>query len=252
MNQNQTIDNAEMEIDLIELFHVLLRKWWMIMLAALAGTALAAGITRFAITPQYQSQTMLYVLTKTTSITSVADLQIGTVISRDFEIIATSKPVLDAAIEDIARNEGITFSRREISSMINVTNEENTRILVITAVCDNPKHACLVANAVTEATAERMAEIMKSDQPTIVEAAEVSAVPVSPSMMKNVLIGFLAGTVLVCGILVVIFLMNDNIKTEDDVEKYLGETTLVMIPFIKNRGRTMDEVKPARKKSDRN
>ena len=241
MNKNQAIENDEMEIDLKELFYVLLKKWWLILLTALVGMALAIGITKFAITPRYQSQAMLYVLTKSTSITSVADLQIGTVISKDFEIIATSKPVLDAAIEDILRTDGIEFTRSEIKSMLTVTNEEDTRILVIQAVSDNPKHACLVANAVTEATANRMAEIMRTDMPTTVELAEVEKNPVSPSMTKNALLGFLAGALLVCGALAVIFLMNDNIKTEADVEKYLGETTLVIIPYAKNRGRKKDE-----------
>lgn len=226
------------EIDLVDLIHELLGKWWLICIVALAGLVTAVGITKFAITPQYQSKAMLYVLTKTTSITSYADLQIGTVISRDFELIASSKPVLDMAIEDISRSDGIEFTRQEIKNMITITNEEDTRILVIKAVSDNPEHACLVANAVMEATAERMAEIMKSDQPTTVELAEVSKSPVSPSMTRNAMLGFLLGAVLVCGILVLRYVLNDNIKTEEDVQKYLGEATLVVIPYCKKPGNT--------------
>ena len=235
MNKNQYLENDEVEIDLVELIHVLLQKWWMIAIAALVGTAIAVGATKFVITPKYQSQAMLYILTKTTSVTSMVDLQIGEAITGDFEIIATSKPVIDSAINQIKREHSVTFTRKEIKEMLTITNQDDTRILQIRVVSENPEHACWIANAIAEATAERMAEIMKSDPPTTVEKAEVESEPISPSMLKNAIIGFMLGAMLVCAVLVIRFLMNDNIKTDEDVEKYLGESTLVMIPLVKSK-----------------
>lgn len=235
MNKNQYLENDEFEIDLVELFHMLLQRWWMIAVAAIVGFALAAGVTKFAITPKYESQAMLYILTKTTSVTSMVDLQIGEAITGDFEIIATSKPVIDSAIQQIKRTHNVSFTRKEIKEMLTITNQDDTRILQIRALSDNPEYACWVANAVAEATSERMAEIMKSDPPTTVERAEVEKEPVSPSLLKNSVIGFMLGAIAVCGVLVVQFLMNDNIKTDEDIEKYLGESTLVMIPNVKSR-----------------
>lgn len=235
MNERRYLENEEMEIDLIELMQVLLYKWWLILIVALAGFAMAVGYTKFAVTPLYESKAMLYVLPNTTSVTSVADLQIGSAITGDFEVIATSKPVIDKAIQAIKKDEGKKFTRSQIQGMISVENKEDTRILVLKATSADPEDACMVANAMSEATAERMAEITKKDPPTTVEMAEVSKNPVSPSMTKNAILGFLFGAVLVCGILVVRFLLNDNIKTEEDVEKYLGESTLVSIPYIKGK-----------------
>lgn len=243
MNNKQYLENEEMEIDLIELMHVLLHRWWAILAVALAGLAIAACYTRFAVTPMYESTAMLYVLPNTTSVTSVSDLQIGMAITGDFEVIATSKPVIDKAIQTIKNEEGKKFTRSKIQGMITVENMEDTRILVIKAKSANPEHACWVANAMAEATAERMAEITKKDPPTTVEMAEVSKSPVSPSMTKNAALGFIIGAALVCGILVVQFLLNDNIKMEEDVEKYLGEVTLVSIPYIKDKAEKKDEKK---------
>lgn len=233
MNERQILEHEEMEIDLIELLHVLLRKWWLILIIALVGFAAAVGYTKFAVTPMYQSQAMLYVLPNTTSVTSVTDLQIGMAITGDFEVIATSKPVIDKAIQTIQVEEGLKLKRSDIQGMVTVENMEDTRILVIKATSADPKKACMVANAMAEATAVRMAEITKKDPPTTVEMAEVAKSPISPSMTKNAALGFLLGAVLVCGVLVVQFLLNDNIKTEEDVEKYLGESTLVSIPLIR-------------------
>lgn len=243
MNNNQYIENDEIEIDLMELIHVMLRKWWLILITALLGLAIAVGVTKYAITPMYQSQAMLYVLTKTTSVTSMVDLQIGAAITGDFEIIATSKPVIDMAIEEIEKKYGVEFTRKQISDMLTVTNTDDTRILNIQALSEDPEHACWVANAVADATATRMKEIMQSDPPTTVEKAEVERVPVSPSMLKNAVIGFMLGAILVCGILVLRFIMDDTIKSEEDIQKYLGEATLAMIPVVKNKGNKKHELK---------
>lgn len=221
------------EIDLVELFHVLLRKWWLIALCAIIGGGAALGVTVGLITPMYESNAMLYILNKTTTVTSLADIQMGSALTEDFAVIATSKPVIDGAIERIKKDEEVTFTRSEVQKMLTVTNKADTRILVITATDADPKKACMVANAVAKETASQMAEIMKSDPPTTVEQAEVAENPVSPNVMKNTAVGFMAGIVLICGILVLRHLMNDNIKTEEDVERYLGVPVLASIPYNK-------------------
>ena len=127
--------------------------------------------------------------------------------------------------------------------MLTVTSETNTRILTIQAVSDDPEHACWVASAVAEATAERAAEIMKSDPPSLLAEAEIPEEQISPSMTKNAVIGFMLGAILVCAYLVIKTLMNDNIKTEEDVEKYLGEATLAVIPYVKNKGNKREELR---------
>ncbi len=243
-NQNNIQTDAKVtEIDLIEVARIFLRKWWLIAIAAVLGAVISGVYTKFFITPMYESQSMLYILPNTTSVTSVADLQIGSAITGDFVIIAKSKPTVDAAIKAIALNEGIALTRGEVLGMISVENEEDTRILRIKATSADPEHASVVANAMAEATAERMAVITKKDPPTVVEQAEPALDPASPSLSKNVVIGFVIGAFLVCAVLLVQYLMNDHIKTEEDVEKYLGEITLVSIPYIKRRGSKADELK---------
>lgn len=249
MNENLN-NETELEIDIVELFHVLLKKWWLIAIGAFLGMIAMAVITVFFITPKYQSQAMLYILNKTTSITSVADFQIGSALTADFEIIAKSKPVIDAAVESIRQNEGKEFTRGQVLQMLSVTNEEDTRILIISATSDNPENACIVANAVAEQTAKQMANIMKSDPPTTVEKAEVATAPVSPSLVKNAILGFMIAAVLVCAVLVIGFILNDNIKTEEQVTKYLEVPTLAVIPFIKDKNYKKEELKRQKEASN--
>ncbi len=231
------IDNDEIEIDLGELFAVLMKRWWLILLTTVLCGALALLGTLTLMKPKYESSAMLYILSKTTSVTSLADIQIGSELTADFEVIAKSKPVLDSAVQKLKEEDDAEFTRDELDQMISVSNISDTRILVITATSEDPTAASLVANAVAEATSEQMAYIMKSDQPTTVEQAEVSKNPVSPNLKKNLMVGLLAGIVLSCAVIVLRFLMNNTISNETDVERYLEMPTLAVVPLEKKKKR---------------
>jgi len=229
-------ENEEMEIDLVALLFVLLRKWWLIIICGVCGGALFLGATVLFVTPKYQSQAVLYVLSKTTSLTSMADLQIGSELADDFLYIAKSKPVVDKVVEKLNEEEGKNFTRDEVLDMLSVSNE-GTRMLSIYVTSESPTDACLLANAIAEATIDRMAEVTKTDPPSKVESAEVPVDPISPSILKNTVIGGFLGALLVILILAVLFIRNDNIKSEEDVEKYLGLSTLVVLPIEPKRNR---------------
>ena len=232
MNDRNRNEKEEMEIDLLDLFSHLLRKWKTLLIGLVIGGILAGGFSLLK-TPMYESTAMLFILSKTTSITSVADLQIGSELTADFTVIATSKPVIDSDIEKVEKESGVTLTREEIQDMLTVTNRTDTRILEITTTSDDPELACDVANAVTEATASQMASIMKSDPPTTVEKAEVADAPIDSGFMKNTAVGMLAGLIIVAVLWTIPYLKDDTIKTSEDVEKYLEMSVLASIPLDK-------------------
>ena len=125
MNNKMIKEEKEMEIDLLSLFFFLLDKWKILLLGVVIGAVAAAGIT-FLQTPMYQSTSTLYVLSKSTSITSVADLQLGSELTSDFTEIATSKPVIDTAIETLKNDENIKLTREQVQDMMSVSNKTDT------------------------------------------------------------------------------------------------------------------------------
>ena len=184
-------------------------------------------------TPMYQSTSTLYMLSKTTSITSMADLQLGSELSSDFTIIASSKPVVDAAVESLKEDKNITLTRGQIQNMLSVANKEDTRMLSITVTSDDPELSYEVADAVTTAAVAQMAAITQTDPPTIVEHPEVASDAMDNGMRKNLAVGILAGLVLVAAIYVILYMMNDRIQTEEDIQTYLDATVLGVIPVDK-------------------
>ncbi|MDO5406450.1 MAG: Wzz/FepE/Etk N-terminal domain-containing protein [Eubacteriales bacterium] len=237
---NEPFDD-EIEIDLLALLYFLEKKWWMIvgLGAALAVTAFLVS-TRL-ITPTYRSTTLIYVLPSSTSVTSLADIQISEKLAEDYLIIAKSNPVLDGTIERIQKERGgLTYTRSQINDKLSV-NDRATRILEVNVVSENAEEASIIANVAGVEIVEQMAAITKSDPSTIVQKAEPALVPYGPDIRKNTLIGGAAGVMAAMAIVVIQFILNGNIKSEEDIMKYLGLKTLVVIPEDRELKRHRDE-----------
>jgi capsular polysaccharide biosynthesis protein len=101
-------------------------------------------------------------------------------------------------------------------------------MIEITATSAYPREAAFVANAAADAAMRRIEEVTLSDPPTMVERAEPAIVAMSATI--NIPIGAVAGLLFMTVIVVIQFLLTANIKTEEDVKKYLGLNTLVVIP----------------------
>lgn len=216
----------EIEIDLLEIFAVFRKKIWMILLAAVIGGGLAGAFSCFVLTPQYTSSAMVYILSKETTLTSLADLQIGSQLTKDYRIIVTSRPVLEDVVEEL----GLNMTYKDLKKKVTIDNPSDTRILSIMAEDADPYLAKQIADKVASTASEYIGDIMEMVPPKMIEDGEIPIEKSSPSNVRNALLGALAAVALVCGMLVVGVVMNDSIRSEEDVSKYLGLTVLASVP----------------------
>ncbi len=217
----------ETEIDLVEVFHVLVSKIWFIILLSALGFGMMIGYTMLFVKPTYSSSSTIYILTKTTSITSLADFQIGTQLTQDYKVIITSRPVLEEVIENLGLNTNYEALKKKIS----VNNPDNTRFLEITVTDNDAYLAKKIVDELTDVSVKNTASVMETQPPNIMDYGQIPESPIAPSMKKNGIIGGLLGLVLACAIIIISYMMNDSIKTGEDVERYLGLNVLGMIPL---------------------
>ena len=104
MERQYEIDE-EIEIDLKELFFELLNNWVMILTSTILAAAIGFCISAFIMVPQYESTSELYVLSKSTSITSLADIQMGTNLTNDYIVVVKGRPVLEQVIANLGLDE---------------------------------------------------------------------------------------------------------------------------------------------------
>lgn len=230
--EKQIQNNDEMEIDLLELARALMRRWWAIAICFVVGIAAAFGGTKLLVTPQYTASSMIYILSESTSITSLADVQLGASLAQDFMIIGKSRPVIEKVIKQL----DLDADYGTVSGSVAIENPTDSHILKISATNPDPELAADISNAVANVTQEQIADVMGTEEPNMLEEAIVPGAPSSPNVMKNTILGGILGAVLAAAVIIMLYLLDDTIKNEDDVKKYLQINTLAAIPLEKKRG----------------
>ena len=218
--------NREDEIDLKELFFALKKKAWLIIVAGLIAGCIAAGWSKFMMTPMYSSTASVLVLSKETTLTSMADLQFGSQLAKDYQVLITSRPVLEEVIENL----GLSMGYQQLKAALTVQNPGETRILNLTVSNPDPILACEIVDELAEVSSVYIGDKMEVTPPKVIETGEVALYPNSPNIKKNALMGVLAGVVIAAGIITVLNMMNDTIRTEEDIARYLNLSTFAVVP----------------------
>lgn len=217
-------------IDLMQLFSALWKRFWNLLLAGLICASIAAGITYSPLVKDvYTSTSMMIVLTKETTLTSLADLQLGTHLTNDYKVLIQSRPILKQVIKNLDLEDQLDY--KTLRNNIEVTNGDDTRILEISVNMPTPQLAKEVCDELADISAEYIGRQMEVQPPKVIEYGELPISKTSPSMTKNVIIGFLIGVLLMAAVIVVREILNDTITSEEDVERYLpGAAVLAVIP----------------------
>ncbi len=220
--------NDEIEINFREIFAILLDKLAVIILVAVLGAAVAFTYTKFMVVPTYKSSTQVYVSNTTTTSDkiNVGDLQSGTLMTKDYRVVVKSTPVL----EQVKSNLKLNISTEELAAKISVEIPADTRILKISVVDTDPFTAKNIADSVREASKTQIMNVMGIEMVNTIEEGNLPENPIGPNMKLNVLIGFMLGLIIAVAAIIIRFMLDDTIKVQEDVEKYLGISVLGLIP----------------------
>ena len=118
----------------------------------------------------------------------------------------------------------------QLKAKIRITNPADTRILNLTVTDTDPVRAKAIVDKVADASSDYIGDIMEMIPPKIIEEGVVPPLPASPSIQKNAVLGGLAFAVFACGLITLRVILNDTVRSEEDVEKYLGISVLASIP----------------------
>lgn len=219
------------EIDLAEVAGLLVHRAWIIVLCAVLTAAASYCISRFLVTDLYESTASVYILNKQDNGTiTYSDVQLGTQLTKDYAQLITSRYVVEKVIE----NCGLDTTYSGLSKRISVETPSDTRILEITVTDEDPVMARYIAGEIMKEAAAHIKNVMDIQAVNVVDEANLPDKPSSPDVFKWTFIGFFLGAFVCAAVVVAHFMLDDTIKTSDDVERYLGLSTLGMIPIREN------------------
>lgn len=222
------IEQQETELDLLELFYYLLEHIKQLAIAAIAGGLVMLLISLLILTPQYEATAKLYVMSRSDSAVNLSDLQIGSYLTSDYQEVFKTWEVH----EQVLQNLGLDYEYEELENMISIENPADTRVLYINVTSDDPKEATAMANEYANVARDYIYEMMGTEEPSLFSVALEPLEPVSPRKALNTFLGALIAGVVVAAILVVRFVMDDKLKTAEDITKYIGIPTLAIVPAV--------------------
>ena len=240
----QGTEEYENTIDLLELFRAILRHWKMILCAMILCGGAAGAVNYFLVAPSYQANSKIYI-SNTGTVINIQELQLSDELTVDYEQIILSRTVLKKVIEEL----NLDMTYQELDKIISVNNPQGSHCLDITVTSPRPETAVEITNCLVRVGLEQMHSAVGHEEPSVIDPAEMDAVVnVKPSLAKYAVLGALLGAVLVCGGTAATFLLDNTVKTEEDVQSVMDLPVLASIPADESQNQKAES---ARRKGGR-
>lgn len=222
-------------LDLMQIAGMLMRHFWIIVFSGVLVGMGALIFTKMTTTPTYTSSTKMYVLSKGQSASDVtsSDLQLSAVLASDYAQLIKDRTVTESVISEL----GLSMSSGALASKISVDMPGQGRIITISVTDTDPYMAAKLASTVRDTAAAHIKEVMDSEAVNVVEEANIPEGQTMFNYKKNGLAGIVLGMAIAIGIIMLQYMMNDTIKNAEDVERYLGLSTLGSIPIMEKERR---------------
>ncbi|MBU3197743.1 capsular biosynthesis protein [Clostridium estertheticum] len=225
--------NEEMNISIEDYLTIIKERLLLIGTITLATVIIAGILSFFVIKPTYEASTSIIVGKPQATTNQSAQLNSDITMYQNLLItyseIAKSDLVAQGALDELKGN--LTID--QIKADVTVTPKTGTQILMITAKGKEPQEVYKIVNAISTSFVESTKKVYPTGGDIqVMDKATIPKNPISPNKKLNLAIGLFLGLILSLGVVFLLEYMDNTIKTESDVEKYLGLPVLGVIPRI--------------------
>ena len=225
-------DDDYVEIDLLKLAGALWHRAWAIILAMVLFGGAAFSYAYFLVTPLYQSSALMYVNNSSFSVgstaISLADLNASKSLVDTYLVIMKTRMTLNEVIEQAE----LDYSYEDLRDMIDAASVNGTEVFSITVTSPDPREAEKIANTIVEILPRKIEQVMDGSSVRAVDYAVVPDRKSSPSITRYTAIGLALGFVVSCGIIVLIELLDEQIRSEDQLTQNYEFPLLASIPDL--------------------
>jgi capsular polysaccharide biosynthesis protein len=202
---NQTDKRVAKEINLKEIFNVLKKRLWIIiifiMLAGVAGFAFNSLNTALL----YQSSTRII-------IGANAELM------KTLHVIIKDPTVLGKVVEEI----GLEKSPEQLAGQITVESVEGSQVVSIRVVDTDPNVAADIANTTAKVFKEEVPKIIEFNDVRYLSEAKVNYSPINEKSNRLVVLAIIVGLATGIGFAFLLDSFDDTIRSERELEYLLG------------------------------
>ncbi len=218
---------------LLELLHLLRKKWYLVVLFPLVFGGAAAAYCWGFMSNDYTSSVSLYVLSKnetqnSSGLTS-SDLSASQQLANDIAVFAKSNRAIDATASALGMTSLDGYD-------IEVNSVTTNRVIALNVTGKKPEAAARIADELAAQTAKIAVEMMDLKAVNIVDKAQVPTAPSGPNRVMYTAVAFLAGLFAAIALIVLLDLVNTTVRNPEESEELLGLPVLGRMPALKGKG----------------
>ena len=222
-----------MELSILEIIHILVKKIWIIILATVMGFSAAFLVSTFLIAPTYTSSCQMYVnpgnaeSTTGTYIGDYSDLQYAQKLVNSYIIILKT----DTFLQNVADTAGLPYSPSQIRAMLSLSSINNTEFFEVGIESRNANDSYTLVRTITDLAPSEIMRIRESDSVKIVSPATNPTAPSSPNILLNAIIGAMLGFVAAAAIVILVEVLDTRVKSEEDITSHYDIPVIGCIPL---------------------
>jgi capsular polysaccharide biosynthesis protein len=219
-------------IELKEIFQIIKKHIKSIIIVPIIFAILGAVISIYLIKPVYEASTTLMVRQNKGSNEEIdiGDVNLSKSLIYTYAEMAKSNTILE--------NTRKSLNLEELNSnSITILPVKDTQILKVAVENTNPQIAMDIANTLVEEFTFEITRITKTDNVAVVDYAMMPENPIKPNKIMNTAITAMLGEMIILLIIFLVEYLDNTIKTEKDIEKYLGITVIGTIPNFDQGGK---------------
>ena len=225
----QPENEMEIEYSLSEIFSILIKRAWIIVLCVVIVTAGAFIVTKYVIDEKYTSSVSMYVAPNSNNVDVLASLSelnyAQEVVNTYIEILKTN-----SFMTSVAYASGLGYSQKDLSEMVEINAVNDTEIFMVKVTTEDADHSLKLANTIAQMAPQKIIEIKDADAVRVVDPAVLPIEPSSPNVLKNTAIGLALG--LMAGVMLTFLLemLDKRVKNEDDLVRRYNIPVLGSVP----------------------
>jgi len=220
----------EQAVDLMEYVRIIRKRIAIVVAIPLIALISSAVFNFFIIRPVYEATSTVIVgkqaNTQADKLLDYSAIMANQQLAKTYEAIAKSRTVLERVSTQIGG--GLTPGK--LDSEVNVAAVKNTEVIAISVTDTNPERAAAIANKLTAEFSQRVIEVKKVDSVGIVDSAVQPSSPIKPKKLLNISLAFVLGLFASIGLVFLLEVLDNSVRTADAVEDLTGLTVLGTIP----------------------
>ena len=228
---NEREKNQEYTISVVQILKILKKYLIPILIITIVAGAAAYVISAKFIKPKYRAEAMIYVSAKDymqSGQVTTSDLSIAKQLVNTYAIILKTDNVLNEVCESL----GNQITAAKIRANLSASSVNNTEVFTVSYVDTNPERATAVVNAIADIAPEKIIEVVKAGDASVISRPKTPTSPISPNKTRNAAIAALAALALSAAVFILISLLDTRIRTTEDLTESFDYPVLGSIPTI--------------------